>query len=259
MAGWLQAKRASALMGQEKYAEALALYEQARAAGNTDERAAYSAACAAALLGKRKDALDWLSHAVQAGFRDVAWMKQDKDLEPLRDDPAFVALAERIPTLPERHPYSTEELKQLFTEDQADRQGPLTPEDWKRISPRDARRRQRVQELLAQGALREAADFLAAGFIFQHGKTLEDYALARQMGAEAAKRGHPSGLWLAAAAWDRWLMHADRPQRFGTQYRGDGPDKAMKLYPVDPSVTDEERARWGFPPLAEIPTGMRMQ
>jgi hypothetical protein len=52
-------------------------------------------------------------------------------------------------------------------------------------------------------------------------------------------------------------MHAERPQRFGTQYQGDPQTKQMKLYPVDPSVTDEERARWGFPPLAEIPTTPR--
>ncbi|MBN8226531.1 hypothetical protein JYK02_03305 [Corallococcus macrosporus] len=259
MAGWKQAKRASALMYEEKYAEALALYEQIRSKGNADPNAAYSAACAASLLGKRQEALDWLSHAVQSGFRDEARMKKDEDLAPLRDDPAFITLAERMPTLPEPHPYSNEELKRLFTEDQADRQGPFpSKEAWKKISARDAQRRHRVQELLAQGALKEGADFLAAGFIFQHGNTLEDYALARRMGAEAAKRGHPSGLWLAAAAWDRWLMNADRPQRFGTQYKIDPADKAMKLHPVDPSVTDEERARWGFPPLAEIPSVMRM-
>ncbi|GMT96829.1 hypothetical protein KH5H1_09480 [Corallococcus caeni] len=260
MAGWTQARRASALIREEKYAEALSLYEQARAAGNADPDAAYSAACAAARLGKPKDALDWLSHSVQSGFRDVAWMKQDGDLAPLRDDPAFVALAERMPTLPEPHPYSNEELKRLFAEDQADRQPPPpSPEAWKKIAERDAMRLRRARELLDQGALKEGADFLAAGFIFQHGDTQEDYALARRMGAEAAKRGHPKGLWLAAAAWDRWLMNANRPQRFGTQYKLDPADKVVKLYPVDPSVTDEERARWGFPPLAEIPTVLRMQ
>ena len=64
------------------------------------------------------------------------------------------------------------------------------------------------------------------------------------------------GLWLTAATWDRWLMQAGQPQRFGTQYQFDPATKKMRLYPVDPSVTDAERERWGFPPLAETPQSM---
>ncbi|WP_426755030.1 TPR end-of-group domain-containing protein [Myxococcus sp. Y35] len=255
MPGWQQVRKANDMLrsGTQR-AEALALYEEALAAGNESPYAAYSAACAAALLGQKADALRLLSKAVDWGYRDVAWMKQDTDLVSLREDPAFLALVERMPTLPERYPRAHAELKRLFEEDQADRQGPLDgPDAWKKVAERDAQRRQRVKALMAEGALKEGADFLAAGFIFQHGNTQADYAMARQMGAEAAKRGHPMGLWLTAAAWDRWLMNANRPQRFGTQYQFDKEAKKMTLHPVDPSVTDEERARWGFPPLAEIP------
>ncbi|WP_164015309.1 tetratricopeptide repeat protein [Pyxidicoccus trucidator] len=258
MPGWRQVKRADALMREGKNAEALALYKEALGAGNSSANTAYSAACAMALLGQKKEALDSLSRAAELGFRDVKWMQQDTDLVSLSGEPAFTALVERIPTLPERHSNGNPELQRMFTEDQADRSPPpASPEAWKAVTARDAQRRTRVKELVASGALKDAADFLAAGFIFQHGDTQEDYAMAREMGAEAARRGNPTGLWLAAAAWDRWLMNAGRPQRFGTQYRGDVQTKKMTLYPVDPSVTDEERARWGFPPLAEIPTTMR--
>jgi hypothetical protein len=56
--------------------------------------------------------------------------------------------------------------------------------------------------------------------------------------------------WLAAAALDRWLMATGKPQRYGTQYRriGSGP---FELWQVDPETTDEERAAWDVPPLAE--------
>lgn len=256
--GWKLARRGNALMQEGKNAEALALYTQALDAGNVEPNTAYSAACAAALAGRKDEALRLLSLAAERGYRDVKWMRQDEDLASLRGEPAFTALAERMPTLPERFPGSNPEAQRLFEEDQADRSPPpADAEGWKRVSARDAQRRQRVTELLAAGALKTGADFLAAGFIFQHGGSMEAYARARELGAEAARRGHPGGLWLAAAAWDRWLMHAGKPQRFGTQYKFDPETKKPVLYTVDPAVTDAERERWGFPPLAEIPQTMR--
>jgi hypothetical protein len=43
---------------------------------------------------------------------------------------------------------------------------------------------------------------------------------------------------------------ADRPQRFGTQFRSEG-GGPMRLYPVGDGVTDELRRRMGVPPLTE--------
>lgn len=258
MPGWQLVKRGDALMGEGKHAEALALYTQAMEAGNTRDNTAYSAACALALLGRKQEALAQLSRAAEWGFRNAQWMQQDENLASLRSEPGFTALAARIPTLPPKDAAGNEELRKLFAEDQADRSPPpATKEGWKEVTARDEQRRARVKALMATGALKEGADFLAAGFIFQHGHSQEDFALAREMGAEAARRGHSGGMWLAAAAWDRWLMNAGRPQRFGTQYKVDMETKQTTLYPVDPGVTDEERARWGFPPLAEIPATLR--
>ncbi|NPC81121.1 hypothetical protein HPC49_23200, partial [Pyxidicoccus fallax] len=258
MPAWEVVKRADRLMGESKHAEALAAYKQALDAGNMGTRTAYSAACAAALLGQKQEALRLLALAEKHGFRNAKWMQQDEDLVSLRGEPAFTAMVQRLPTLPPPHAAQNAELQRLFDEDQADRSPPPSgPEGWKVVSERDAQRRARVKELMAQDALKNGGDHLAAAFIFQHGHAQEDFAMARQLGAEAAKRGHPVGMWIAAAAWDRWLMNAGKPQRFGTQYQFDPQTKQPKLYPVDPSVSDEERARWGFPPLAEIPTVMR--
>ena len=61
---------------------------------------------------------------------------------------------------------------------------------------------------------------------------------------------HPSHpRWLAAASKDRELTREGKPQLYGTQFRDIG--NGMELYPVDPSITDEERARWNVPPLAD--------
>lgn len=58
-----------------------------------------------------------------------------------------------------------------------------------------------------------------------------------------------SAKWLAAAAKDRWLMWQNKPQLYGTQFKK--VDGRWILWEVDPTVTDEERARWNVPPLEE--------
>jgi hypothetical protein len=54
---------------------------------------------------------------------------------------------------------------------------------------------------------------------------------------------------LAAASQDRYLMNIGRPQRFGTQYRTDGPGTAWYLYQTDTGVTDELRKAFNVQPL----------
>jgi hypothetical protein len=255
-------RRAEKLMEEKAPDQALPLYQQAWDAGDRRQNIAYGAACAAALLGRKGEAMTWLERSVELGFRESEWMKQDTDLTSVHGEKAFTALMARIPTLPlpVQDEGSNPELLRLGEEDQTDRRGPNAPsgpEAGKQVAERDRQRRQRVLELLDAGAAKTGADFLAAALVFQHGDTLEDYARARELAAEAARKGHPAGLWLTAATWDRWLMKAGQPQRFGTQYQLDEATKQMRLYTVDPSVTDTERERWGFPPLTEIPRACR--
>jgi hypothetical protein len=137
------------------------------------------------------------------------------------------------------------ELEQIFAADQADRRGELPPD----IIDRDRERLARVADLLDAGALRSAADHLRAAFIFQHGQRLEHYWQAHELALQAVDLGHgPPARWLAAAAYDRWLMHQGLPQKFGTQYRMAG--ARWVLHEVDPATSDAERARWEVPPLA---------
>lgn len=137
------------------------------------------------------------------------------------------------------------ELLALFSEDQEDRRGEL-PAD---LPERDRNRRQKVQELVATGALREPEDFFHAAMVFQHGETLDDYWRAYELAKKGAELGHRGARWLAAAAHDRWLMRQGKPQKYGTQYVSEG--ERWKLWEVDPATTDAERSEWNVPPLAE--------
>lgn len=141
------------------------------------------------------------------------------------------------------------ELHRLFLADQGDRSRGLAdlPPD---LEDRDLERVQRVREMWLGGALQDAEDWFMAAVVLQHGDVAADYRQAHEFALEAAKRGHPAGRWMAAAAYDRWLMHQGKPQRFGTQYLVEG-DRSF-LWEVDPATTDDERAAWGVPLLAEL-------
>src|SRR5262249_14650366 len=133
-----------------------------------------------------------------------------------------------------------EELSRIFAEDQADR----TPKDgkdidWKVISPRDQKRQTRVRELYEKGELHTGLDYFHAGLVFQHGSKPEDYLLAHELAVLAAVKGAKGGLSLAAATEDRFLMSINRPQRFGTQYKGVVGKSGVALYEVGPGVTDK--------------------
>ena len=110
----------------------------------------------------------------------------------------------------------------------------------------DAERRARVAEIIAAGGAKTGDDYYAAAMVYQHGDELDDFASARKYAARAVELGNVGGRWLAAAAWDRWLVNAGYPQRFGTQYMCK-PD--CELQEWDESTTDEERALWNVPPI----------
>lgn len=140
-----------------------------------------------------------------------------------------------------------EELRALFVADQHDRgEGKYGPETAKR----DQVRLQRAREIVAAGELDDAEDHFYAAMIFQHGSSLDDFWTAHELSKTAAELGHEHARWLAAAAYDRWLMHQGKPQRYGTQFiaMGGGP---RRLWEVDPATTDDERAAWGVPALAD--------
>ncbi len=57
-----------------------------------DSLARYNLACSLALTQRRDEALAELRAAVELGYRDFSFMKQDRDLDAIRKDPRFRAI-----------------------------------------------------------------------------------------------------------------------------------------------------------------------
>jgi hypothetical protein len=150
-----------------------------------------------------------------------------------------------------------QELREMFVADQMERNNHPdndTPE-YLQLRERDAQRRQRVREMIAEGLLTAPDDYFHAALIFQHGETLEDIWQAHELALTAAEMGATQSMgykdsrWLAAAALDRWLMYQGKPQKYGTNFVPDG--KRWRLWEVDPTTTDDERATNHVPSLQE--------
>lgn len=56
----------------------------------------YNIACAYARAGNVDDAFDWLNRAAEHGFDDIVHMARDTDLDPIRADPRYGAVVERL-------------------------------------------------------------------------------------------------------------------------------------------------------------------
>ena len=64
----------------------------------TDALAHYNLACSYALLNRRDAALRALRRAVELGYRDFRYMRQDRDLDSIRDDPRYSELLREYET-----------------------------------------------------------------------------------------------------------------------------------------------------------------
>lgn len=207
---------------------------------------ALDAARHAAVAGDRDGAFAHLTAAARAGYADPDALVADPDLASLQRDARWGGVASRV--LRNRDTAGVErnaELEALYRADQAERKdGTFTAE-------RDAVRLARVQEILAAGGAKSSADLYHAAMVHQHGGRLEHYETAHALALRAleVQPVHEPARWLAAAAEDRALMHRGLPQRWGTQFTRP-PGEPWELWPVDPTVTDDERARWNVKPLA---------
>lgn len=143
-----------------------------------------------------------------------------------------------------------EELKQLYKEDQADRQSGNI--DWEMVSKRDRDRQSRVYELLDSNRVLTSLDYSNAAMIFQHGGDTIASGMAVKMMRKAIALDSTINKWLLAAAIDRDLMRRGEPQIYGTQYYKQGADDPWELYELDTTkVTDTERIEYGVETLAQ--------
>jgi hypothetical protein len=136
----------------------------------------------------------------------------------------------------------------LFSADQAARQFPGS--DPHQLNLDDTARRVEVLGYILNGQIHTGRDLVYAAFIFQHGDCSEHYQFANRLAQIAMDTGYEDARWIYAATLDRYLMSLGKPQKFGTQYTS--VDGEFKLYPIDPTTTDAERAKYNIPPLSEI-------
>lgn len=165
---------------------------------------------------------------------------------------AFLAAGALPAQAPAPVPGNNAELERLYNEDQADREeGPNADIDWRAVEKRDAERRARVREIVDKGGATTSMDYYHAAMVYQHGSKVPDYDEANRLAMKAVELDpeNKEARWLAAAAKDRSLMWQGKPQLYGTQFKK--VDDRWILWEVDPTITDEERAKWGVPPLAE--------
>lgn len=214
-------------------------------------RAFFAAAACSAAAGQKEAAFAALDKAAAREHDDVERVTSNAQVEALHGDPRWKTFLQGVEARhAEREKKNNAELTRLYTEDQADRTGNMETADWAAISARDTARQERVHQILAEGGARTGDDYYHAAMVFQHGDTNDEIAKAHELSLKAVELDpeHPSARWLAAASKDRLLMRQGKPQLYGTQFRK--VDGKWILYEVDPSVTDEERAKWDCPPLA---------
>ncbi len=72
-----------------RYVEGLQIDKRLVQLRPTDPLAHYNLACSYALLRRPEQALKILRRAVELGYRDFRYMRQDPDLDSIRHDPRF--------------------------------------------------------------------------------------------------------------------------------------------------------------------------
>lgn len=231
------------------------LFASAGQAATHDRQAArsfFAAAACSAAAGQKEAAFGYLDKAAARGHDDLDRATSNSQVQALHDDPRWKTFLHGVEARrAEREKRNNAELARIYKEDQADRSGDLEKADWTAISARDKARQERVHQIVTEGGATTADDYFHAAMVFQHGDTDEEIAKAHELSLKAAELDpeHPAARWLAAASKDRLLMRQGKPQLYGTQFRK--VDGKWVLHEVDPSVTDEERAKWDCPPLAE--------
>jgi len=144
----------------------------------------------------------------------------------------------------------------LFGQDQGrEKNVPASRDDapayWKKVSVEDHDRQVEIMGHLHKGEINSADDLYHAAMIFQHGNCPDHFKLANQLADKAVALGSKEAKWLYAATLDRYLMSQGKPQKFGTQFMKPGGTDTWQLYTLDPATTDEERARYNVPSLAQ--------
>jgi hypothetical protein len=103
----------------------------------------------------------------------------------------------------------------------------------------------------ANGYLCTYGDFLNAATALSVSGKSKDLDKAFRWAAVAAGGALPNAPVVATHSFDRALVSRGLPQHYGTQYGVLNGQPRACMYPIDPTVTDAQRAEWGVAPIAD--------
>ncbi|MBU0691301.1 hypothetical protein KKC97_04750 [bacterium] len=246
---------ASKAYADSNWLEAARLFSEAITNGVDDSGTVYNCACCFALSDQKDNAFRYLDLSIEKGFTNVQHLQRDTDLTELRKDERWPDLVRRMSEAQVAYLEKEGIHTELFFMMKGDQAARLDTDTipWDSVAVEDARRLNRVKELVAGKELKTAQDYFNAALICQHGTDSTDYRLANELAKQAAAldTSYAAAKWLSAASWDRYLQSMGLPQIYGTQFRTDSAG-VWTLEPIDTTaVTDEERARLGVPSLEE--------
>jgi hypothetical protein len=121
-----------------------------------------------------------------------------------------------------------------------------------KLQERNEARADEVREIVSKEPLESREAKLHAAVLLVESVKPENLALAEQLGTQAGLAGDRLGFRVAAEAVDKGLVQRGLPQKYGTQYEWVFVLQAWRLYPVDPTTTDEQRRAMEVPPLAKL-------
>ena len=157
--------------------------------------------------------------------------------------------------------YQNAKLYEIYQEDQGERTVMIQEGMEKflhdttllmRMVHNDSIRKQEIYAMLPKlKKSRSTEDIQEAALILQHGDDTTDYWNAHELAMRDIHLGDTTARQLAAITLDRYLVAKGKPQRYGTQAFKNEKTGKWELDPVDPSVTDAERAKWDEPPLKD--------
>jgi len=218
-------------------------------------RAAYGAACCAALRNDLDGGYEALGLALANGFLDLERALVDPRLETLRADARWYRFVTLTEERQQAHQKTLDpDLLRLYLEQREERGGLAAAGSVAARSTALAHgeaRRRAALALVEKGRAAKADDaFHAASLLVESDRPAEvERALELARQAVARDPDLLAARPLVATAVDRARMLVGQPQKFGTQLVEVA--GKWKVYDVDPAVTDAERAEWGLPPLVE--------
>lgn len=105
--------RGYALHQSDHYVEAIEAFSHSIGLGYRQPTAIYNVACGYALLNDKENALFWLERAFASGFDQADLLKSDSDLDPLRSDPRFKEIIQKVALMkPDEKPHKEKSQKE---------------------------------------------------------------------------------------------------------------------------------------------------